>query len=259
MKKSLLGGALVLTMLAPGLAALAAVNLTNLTFNGNPNVTVDKLQDFTGKLTLSITANQDVESVSYEYVGLGAGPVCVDVEDQLQNGPRYVYVDMQAPNYSGPWDVIVKTFGVSGVGADQQCATAPSDTMTFGNVVHVNAQNTVPPAPTPSPTPSPAPSSPPATSTLELQLKDIAASLNAIMLILKGGAPGSSSQVCKDLMVYSGLTFGSRGQQVTQLQVYLIQHGGQIPAITQGGAAYGYFGNQTMAALFNLKSASGCN
>jgi len=42
---------------------------------------------------------------------------------------------------------------------------------------------------------------------------------------------------------------GSTGEEVTQLQITLLEAGYDIPAISKGGASFGYFGAQTKAAL----------
>lgn len=47
----------------------------------------------------------------------------------------------------------------------------------------------------------------------------------------------------------NAFTIGQRGQDVVELQAKLIENGYDIPAITTGGAALGYFGYQTQAAL----------
>jgi peptidoglycan hydrolase-like protein with peptidoglycan-binding domain len=53
------------------------------------------------------------------------------------------------------------------------------------------------------------------------------------------------------------LTIGSRGADVTALQQILIAEGFDIPALTTGGTAYGYFGSQTKAAVIKYQAAHG--
>lgn len=47
----------------------------------------------------------------------------------------------------------------------------------------------------------------------------------------------------------NAFSIGSRGQEVKDLQITLIEAGFDIPAITSGGADFGYFGVQTEKAL----------
>ena len=53
------------------------------------------------------------------------------------------------------------------------------------------------------------------------------------------------------------LHLGSTGADVTELQKLLIAEGFDIPAITKGGAAYGTFGGQTLAAVIAYQKAHG--
>lgn len=55
----------------------------------------------------------------------------------------------------------------------------------------------------------------------------------------------------------TNLTIGSRGADVVELQKILISLGYDIPALTTGGAAYGYFGTQTRAAVAAYQRAHG--
>jgi hypothetical protein len=66
------------------------------------------------------------------------------------------------------------------------------------------------------------------------------------------------SPVYGQLGAYAYLHIGSSGSQVASLQSFLIQRGGSIPALSQG-AAYEYFGMQTMFALSQVKTLHGCN
>ncbi|KKW43542.1 MAG: hypothetical protein UY93_C0002G0138 [Parcubacteria group bacterium GW2011_GWA1_56_13] len=53
------------------------------------------------------------------------------------------------------------------------------------------------------------------------------------------------------------LHMSSSGSDVTELQKVLIAAGFDIPAITKGGIAYGYFGGQTLAAVIAYQKANG--
>jgi hypothetical protein len=102
---------------------------------------------------------------------------------------------------------------------------------------------------------------PPPTTTNSSTTDAILAALNAILVKLTPGTggTGANSQVCQGLiMVQDSLNVGSRGIAVSNLQVFLMAHGGNIPALGNG-AAYGYFGQQTAAALWQVRSANGCN
>ena len=53
------------------------------------------------------------------------------------------------------------------------------------------------------------------------------------------------------------LHLGMSGTDVTELQKFLIASGFDIPAITKGSQAYGYFGSQTLAAVIAFQKANG--
>src|ERR1035437_87329 len=53
------------------------------------------------------------------------------------------------------------------------------------------------------------------------------------------------------------LSFGSSGNDVSTLQSWLISKGYDIPAVSSGVAAHGYFGSQTKSALFRYQLSVG--
>jgi hypothetical protein len=53
----------------------------------------------------------------------------------------------------------------------------------------------------------------------------------------------------------NNLTVGSSGTDVANLQSWLISNGYDIPAVSSGAAAKGYFGSQTKTALINFQRA----
>ena len=64
--------------------------------------------------------------------------------------------------------------------------------------------------------------------------------------------------VCTQLAQYSYLQVGATGATVSALQGVLLGNGGAIPALTSGAATYGYFGQQTNAALYQVKALNQC-
>lgn len=75
-------------------------------------------------------------------------------------------------------------------------------------------------------------------------------SIVALALIL--GSAGSAQAAFTTYM-----TVGSTGAEVTALQTWLIASGFDIPAITTGAAAKGYFGQQTKSALVKYQASVG--
>ena len=256
MIKKVIVGAIM--ALAFPLIAGAATDVKNLTFNGSPNVTGGRGESVTSRLSVELTGDSDVESVSYDYLGDDLDRECVDVEDQIQSGWRTFDLDLNLPQDTGTWDVIVKTFGVDGAGANQDCQDGSTDSMTFFDRVTVTSGGSnngnggtggnggsnqpsyidellaliadlrkqladlMKPAPTPVPTPTPY---------CEVQ-------------------PMGSG-------MYMGATDSTTGGRVTPLQRWLINHGYSIPAIQTGGASLGFYGQQTSSAY--VAAVAACN
>ena len=248
MFKKIIVGAIV--ALALPLVAGAATDVKNLTFNGSPNVTGGRGESVTSRLSVELTGDSDVESVSYDYLGDDLDRECVDTDDQIQSGWRTFDLDLNLPQDTGTWDVIVKTFGVDGAGANQDCQDGSTDSMTFFDRVTVTSGGSnngnggtggnggsnqpsyidellaliadlrkqladlMKPAPTPVPTPTP------------VQCE--------IQVLISG--------------LYQGATDSTTGGRVTAAQRFLINHGYSIPAIQYQGASFGFWGSQSQAA-----------
>ncbi|MCL5782286.1 MAG: peptidoglycan-binding protein, partial [Patescibacteria group bacterium] len=75
------------------------------------------------------------------------------------------------------------------------------------------------------------------------------AGVAVLALALVAGAQAYSFQ--------TNLTVGSTGADVVQLQTVLMSMGYDIPAISSGAAAKGYFGSQTTAAVKQYQAAHG--
>ncbi len=77
--------------------------------------------------------------------------------------------------------------------------------------------------------------------------------------ILKPATPApTTNAACTTLAVKSaGAIMGTTGQANVKLQGFLLSEGASIPALA-AGAAFGYYGNQTAAAVAWFKSVNGC-
>lgn len=252
MFKKVIIGAIV--ALALPLVAGAATDVKNITFDGSPNVTGSRGEFVTSRLSVELTGDSDVESVSYDYIGDDLDRECVDVRDQIQSGWRTFDLDLNLPQDTGTWDIVVKTYGVDGAGTNQDCQDGSTDSMTFFDRITVtsggNSGNNgggtggtndddmpawfasffekllaiLKPAPTPTPVPTPAP---------YCEVQAMASGL------------------------YIGATDATTGGRVTPLQMWLISHGFTIAPIQYGGASYGYYGQSSSAAY--LQALQACN
>ena len=255
MFKKIIVGAIV--ALALPLVAGAATDVKNLTFNGTPNVTGGRGEFVTARLSVELTGDSDVESVSYDYTGDDLDRECVDVEDQIQSGWRTFDVDLNLPQDTGTWDMLVKTFGVDGAGANQDCQDGSTDSQPFFDQVTVtsggsNGGNGGTGGNGGSNTPSYIDELLALIADLRKQLAD---------MMKPAPTPVPTPVVCQAQTLASGLYIGatdvSTGGKVTIAQMYLVNHGFVIPAIQYSGAAYGYWGAQSAAAL--SQALASCN
>jgi peptidoglycan hydrolase-like protein with peptidoglycan-binding domain len=83
--------------------------------------------------------------------------------------------------------------------------------------------------------------------------------LRAVIMLSSGsvGGGGAGGGVCSSYTWYYDLTVGSNGADVSALQTWLIAHGFDIPSISSGATAKGYFGSQTVTALAQFQTSIG--
>jgi hypothetical protein len=75
-----------------------------------------------------------------------------------------------------------------------------------------------------------------------------------LSIILLGAVSVARAQ---DVSYSRDLSVGTTGTDVASLQVWLISNGFDIPAISSGAAAKGYFGTQTKMAVMKMQAANG--
>ena len=257
MFKKVIIGAIV--ALALPLVAGAATDIKNLTFNGSPNITGGRGEFATARLSVELTADSDVESVSYDYTGDDLDRVCVDTEDQIQSGWRTFDVDLNLPQDTGTWDIVVRTFGVDGAGTNQDCQDGSTDVMTFFDRVTVTSGGS---GGGNGGTGGNNDSAQPSYVTQLLALiEDLRKQIADLMKPAPTPVPTPVPVQCEVQILASGLYIGATdattGGKVTRTQMYLINHGFTISAIQYGGASYGYWGNQSATAL--VQALAACN
>lgn len=266
-------------MLLPFAFASADVENVFLTVDGRSNTTVEEGDNVMARTTFD-RDGEHVESISWELVGSGLPETCVNIDDAVSSGGTSVRsFDIETEGATeGTWDVKLRFYGdgfyPNNTGASNLCEDEDevndspftfADRITILDNIDDNQDddndgnsNT---CGTNSNTNCGNDNDVDEGSAIS---KDIQALIAAIKLLLAGQAGGGTgnvghAQVCATLASYSDLNVGSRGVRVSALQAYLISKGGQIPAITSGAAAPGYFGAQTNAALWVVLGNHGCN
>lgn len=267
MKKFLIGGAVAFAMMLPFVAS-ASVN--NVLFdNGTGNVTVSSGSEMNVHLYVTSTGT-DVESIFVKFPGAGGiaeQGVCYDISpDQIGTSPVdgwNITFPVTAPVNAGTWPISFATYGVGGNGADNTCSGSvgfgPTQfssrvTVTTDNSVGTQTQNT---SGTGS---SVTPAWQLAINAMQTQLSAaIAAMTQAIANLSHPTTPVSTSAVCTSYaQANTGTVPNTYNDANVRLQGFLLSQGASIPAL-KAGASFGFYGNQTTAAVGWFNSLNHCN
>lgn len=262
----ILGTVAMVVGLALPVAASASTTQTFLTLDGLSNNTYTVGSSVNAKLSFDLTGASTLQSIKWEILNASNQPVlpfeCQDVDpDFLTAGSYAAEFSMNTIGGSqGTWKIRVSTYGAAVPGANNNCTGTPDNTKTYSNVLTLtndNSSGTVI-------NNTGGGSGTGSTGTTGgvfgfTSFADFVAALKTALGIGTTTTPPATG-VCAQLAQLDGsVAMGSVGPSVTNLQVFLIAHGGSIPAIQMNGAAYGYFGSQTQGALFQVKSLNGCN
>lgn len=264
MKTKFAGIALGATLaLGFALPAFASVTQNFLTLDGLTVGKVGSGDSVEAKLQFNNTGNSTVQSVWVEIPGSGFPGECLDVDDQNQTGPHTVTFTVNTTGATeGTWDVKTTRYGIDspGPGANNDCdSTIGSNsahtffsqlTITDQQSTGSNSNNTG--GGTSSST----------GSSQQSQFDKLMTAFAALMLKLGGGgapAPTTTSATCTAYMqANTGTQPNVYSDANVRLQGFLLSQGASIPAL-KAGAAFGFFGNQTTAAVGWFNSLNHCN
>ncbi len=249
--------------------AFASTSITNLTFDGAPNIingTAGQSND--ALLTVSLSNNNDsVDSVSYEFPGtslpfqcvavnpadIQAGQYSIDLNNTDGSNPGFIL-----PMNAGLWPVKVKTYGAHWPAVDTNCSGTPNDTKTFNSVVSVNNVTNVVTSNSNSTGVSTSNST---ESALQTLVNSLTAEVNALLhptttpaIVTTSSTSGTCAQLAGAMI---GTQMGVYNNANQVLQGFLLFQHESIPALA-AGASFGYFGPQTQAALTSFKAQYGC-
>src|SRR3990167_6737906 len=217
---------------------------------------------FKTRVVFDVTADSDVNSVSFDKIGDFVGLECFQFNEVTQTVSNFpVEFNQKFPTPVGAHDYIYTLYGVDGAGQDFNCTEANAvDSVTVTDQVITNIGSTN----TSSSTGGGSGES--GASTLGASFEATIASLKAMIADLvkqiaelKNPPAPLQGAVCSQLAQYSYLSVGASGPAVGALQVLLMNNGGSIPAISSGKATYGgLYGPQTSAALWQVKTMNRC-
>lgn len=253
--------------LAAPFTALAAADLTFITFDGHANVSVEQGDDVEAKTTYDITSSTDVESLSWELVGSDLPETCVNIQDRIADGTFTTEFDIDTTGASeGTWDVRVRLFGDNGPDASNLCEDTDSvDSQLFTDRITVEDNTDDNQNDGDDDDGNVGSSGGGSGSGSNGLTSSIDALIALITKLLAGGTvtpvpttPTVNPQCTLYNTSYAHVTFGSTGPQVAALQSFLMAHGHVIPLISSGAAAPGYYGAQTAQAVAAFKVVNSC-
>lgn len=261
MIKKVIGVASALAFMLP-VAAMASTNITFLTLNGGSNATLPAGDSADGKLTFNLTGTSENESLSWELVdnggnNVGIPPTCIDINDHIVAGTYTAAFPVDTVGGTeGTFGMKVRMYGTAGTGADNNCGGVVNDTMTFNNVLTLTSGQAT--GDTANNTGHGTGNS--GSSGNNSALSAIMTALQAIIAKLTAApvTPPASTGVCA---AYSQAVAGTvpnvYNDANVRLQGFLLSQGASIPAL-KAGASFGFFGNQTTAAVGWFNSLNHC-
>lgn len=275
MIKNSIKGLIVAGLVFASGAAMASTNIQFLTFPGSgSSITTEAGNDVNARVTTQLTGGSELESMSFQAVDnmgndIGMPELCKDIANRIVAGTYLVSSPFETEGSTeGTFGVRVRTYGLVGPGVDNNCGGATTDNQYFSNRLTLTENlNTGPVANnTGSGTTGASTGGGTVTPSWQSQIDALMAAINALTVKVNAiststpavGA-GANAAVCSQLSSYAGLPMGATGPNVTAAQMFVMSHGGSIPLISINHVAYGYWGSQSMGALWQAKSATGCN
>lgn len=260
MYKKILAASVVGLTLFAGPTAFAAVNFDGIapvvfdTGDGwESNVDTSAGDTIKAKLIVDITGDDDVNAVSYDFIGDFIPKVCIQLpNEQTQSINDFpVEIDMIAPKTAGSWDVQFVAYGNNGPETDFNCTNAV-DTQNVNDRIIVNVGGTNTSGSTGGGSGTVGNS---VLAQLMAQVSELAKVVANLGKPVTPPAPAGKCAVLAQKM--AGGMQGTTASGNIVLQGYLLSEGANIPALA-AGAAFGYWGSQTSAAITWFKTSNAC-
>lgn len=228
------------------LLALAA-SFTNVEFqNGQTTVEGSGSSQVTAMFRVVVPVNEVVERIQTDVIGDGLAPVCTEVGGSmgLEQGTHNVSIQVKLPPNTGTYNLDVQGSGIFGAFKADDCVGDVVGSASFANALRVVASGSG--------------------STGSTSALDIAAIVKAVLLSMGIGSATTTppvatvSEVCKAYaQANSGTQSNVYSDANVRLQGFLLSQGASIPAL-KAGAAFGFYGNQTTAAVGWFNSLNHC-
>jgi len=235
MKKTLIGGALILSMILP--LAASAATITNNTFsNGDVTIGANGGSSINGTLHVVVGQNEVVQFLGVKVDSLAEKCTAVNYQQGTYDIPYSAVVPPNTGSYSFNARVAGKWGGVPSV----DCGDNVIANISVGNAVTV------------------LPGSSSTTVGGVSQLSELLAALKALLQGNTAPAPTQSTACANLTAKMMGTQSGTYNPANIKLQGFLLSEGESIPALA-AGASFGFFGSQTQAAVNSYRTAHNCN
>ncbi len=267
MLKFLSGVGITVGLLALPMVTLAAIPTNVLFDNGLGNVPASPGSTVNMDMYVTTSNSEAVESVFVTFPGAGGTAEqgqCYAVSPMYDNaaspaGGWLVSASVVVPTHPGSWPVRVRTYGISGDGADVNCLGTSNGTGLFNNRINVADGNGVatPVTNTNTGDVGGASSTPSWVASMNAQFAALAAALSAAIHPPTPPTPVMPSECAALTAHMQGAAYGVRNSSNVVLQGFLLSEHEQIPALA-AGASFGLWLDQTQAALAHFKSVNSC-
>lgn len=245
MNKIITGLAVAASLLiaAPAFAS----TFTNVQFQ-NGDVAIQGAGGSTVQATFRVVvpANEVVEKIQTDVIGDNLGPICTDVGDGtlgLQEGTHDVTLSIKLPPNTGTYTLAVQGSGIYGAFRTVDCTNNIVGSASFSSalkVVDSSTSGSVGNVPVGIPS-------------------DVWAKFLAWVSGTATTPTPATSAVCT---AYAQANAGTQSNVYSdanvRLQGFLLSQGASIPAL-KAGASFGFYGNQTTAAVGWFNSTNHCN
>ncbi len=235
--------------------ALASSNISNIKFdNGQTQISCTAGQSVNVTFRVVVPAGEVAELGQVDVVGdnlAPALPFTLGGDLGLQEGATDVSTSVPCPQNTGYYAVEFRTAGIYGGQTAIAITDGVTSLATFSNALRVTAVGSSTSAGSDVPA-------------WQQAINALTAQMNALIASLTKPAtpapvPASPSSACSQLAgVMAGTQPGVYNSANIALQGFLLFQHMSIPALTQG-AAFGFYGSQSAAALAQFRAQNACN
>lgn len=255
--KFVVGAGVVAPFLMAGIASAATIP-ANTIFAGQTQVWGNAGQSVTATFRVNVAAGEVVHAIRTQVDSQAT--VCMEVGpfEGAQNVDVPVSITLPPNSNNSGYNLTAELFTTATLPQAQAmtgnlaCTGANTNAYNGTNVVHV--------LPVSGSTSGTTGSS--ALDQLSALVASLAAQVAALLHpVTPVPTPAPANTMCTEFSAdLAGLSIGSTGDGVAKLQAFLLsKNPNAIPLIRSGAATYGYFGNQTAAAVSSFRASNSCN